>query len=145
MTESFELGEMTTQLARLIRRRSRQLPLAPHQHRALRIIAHQPIRPAQLADALSVTPRAITDVADALVEQGLISVGADPTDRRAKLLTISPRGAEYLESTRAARAQIASELFGTLSPDEREQLGALLQRVLAAAENYMAPRGPGRR
>lgn len=129
-----DLGELITRLSHLIRRRGRQLPLAPHQNRALRIIARESLRPGKLAEILQVTPRAATEVIDALQAEDLVHVEPDPADRRAKLVSLSPAGHEYIAATRAARAEIAQEIFAPLSDAERSTLTRLLREVFAAQE-----------
>lgn len=129
-----DLGELVARVAREIRRRSRRdLPLPPHQFRALRVIGREPLRPGLLAETLGVTPRAATDVIDLLASEDLVAVHPDPADRRAKLVSVTPRGQRYLDDTRAARAAISAELFATLSDAERAELGRLLARVVDAA------------
>ncbi|HAT6616865.1 TPA: MarR family transcriptional regulator [Corynebacterium striatum] len=129
-----DLGELITRLSHLIRRRSRQLPLAPHQNRALRIIARESLRPGKLAEILQVTPRAATEVIDALQAEDLVHVEPDPADRRAKLVSLSPAGHEYIAATKAARAEITQEIFAPLSDAERSTLTRLLREVFAAQE-----------
>ncbi|QPK78985.1 winged helix-turn-helix transcriptional regulator [Corynebacterium lizhenjunii] len=131
---SAELGELTVRVSHILRRRSRQLPLAPHQHRALGVISHGPLRPGQLADALRITPRAATAVVDALVAENLVATGPDPQDRRAKVVSITAAGRKYLAATRAKRAEISQELFGALSPREQQELARLLRHIIADAE-----------
>lgn len=129
--KDFEIAEMMSQISRTIYRRSRQLPLAPHQSRALRIIAAGDVRPARLAESLGVTPRAVTDVVDALSDARLVAVAQDPADRRAKVITITDAGRKHLADVQDARAEIAGELLSTLDSQEKELLGQLLRRVLA--------------
>lgn len=130
MTSPSELGELFLQVSRRLRHHQRTLSLAPHQGRALRIIAAEPIRPARLAETLRITPRAVTDVVDTLIAEQLVTVGADPADRRAKIITITDHGRERLERARAERREIAAEFFQGLSPADRAQLAELLQRLL---------------
>lgn len=127
------LGELTQLLSRIIRHRSRRLPLAPHQARALHTIAREPIRPARLAEILHVTPRAVTDVVESLVRSRLVTVESDPADRRAKIVTATDRADELLADVHRARADIAAELFSALTPAEQEHLHELLQKVADSA------------
>lgn len=129
-----EIGEQIQRLARIIRHRSLRLPIAPHQARALRAIGREPIRPARLAEKLGITPRAVTDVVDSLTDAGLIQSTPDPTDRRAKIVSVTSEGEKHLEALRASRASIAEEVFAPLSPDERDTLGQLLSRCIDDAE-----------
>lgn len=128
-----ELGELVSQVARLLRHRNRSLGIAPHHFRALRIISREPIRPARLAEQLAITPRAVTDVVDALLDATLISAQPDPSDRRAKIVSITPAGEEKLRAARRQRDAMATELFGSLGDTERSQLADLLGEVLDRA------------
>lgn len=130
MTTPIELGELFLQVSRRLRRHHQSLSLAPHHFRALHVIAAGPLRPARLAERLSVTPRAVTDVVDVLVTEQLITTGPDPSDRRAKILTATDRGRARLDRVRAERAQLAAEQFSRLSAAEQAQLAALLAKVL---------------
>ncbi|MDY6048964.1 MAG: MarR family transcriptional regulator [Corynebacterium sp.] len=125
-----ELADKLTLVSRLIRRASRDLPLPPHQVRALRIIAREPIRPARLAEHLHITPRAVTDVVDTLTEGGYITATADPTDRRAKILSTTPAGTDLLAIAQQLREAEAKKLFSHLSEDEQRTLLDLLTRIL---------------
>ena len=105
--------------------------LAPHQARALRVIAAEgSIRPGALADRLHVAPRSVTEVVDALVERGLVSREPDPTDRRAMTLTLTGAGHELVGEISAIRRAHTEKVFGAvLSGEEQETLAALLGRL----------------
>ena len=65
-----DLGDLVMRVARSLRRRGAEVTapwaLAPHQARALRVVArHERIRPGELAGHLRVAPRSVTDVIDA--------------------------------------------------------------------------------
>lgn len=128
--KDFEIAEMMSQISRTIYRRSRQLPLAPHQSRALRLIAQDDVRPARLAEALGITPRAVTDVVDALSDARLVTARQDRADRRAKVISITDAGQRHLKNVQAARADIASELLNSLDPKEKESLAIMLKKVI---------------
>lgn len=128
-----ELAELITATARSLRYRSSRLP--PHQHRALRVIAREPIRPARLADRLHITPRAVTDVVDALVDQGLIETSPDPDDRRAKILTITDAGKQLASELNAKRAEVAEEFFSDMPSGDRERLAEILESLPRRSRN----------
>ena len=130
-----ELGDLVAQLSRLLRRKNRNLGIAPHHFRALRLIAMEPVRPARLAEELNITPRAVTDVIDALTESGLVHSDPDPSDRRAKIVSITQAGEQRLLLARQQRDEMAHELFAHLSSAEKEQLAELLRRVVAADQS----------
>ena len=107
--------------------------LAPHQARALRVIAGEgPIRPGVLAERLRITPRSVTEVADALIREGLVDRQLDPSDRRAMILELTDSGRELAhEISRCRRAHTDHLLSGALSKDEEATLVELLGKVTA--------------
>lgn len=119
-----DLAELITTVARALRYRPSSLP--PHQFRALRAIERSPIRPARLADRLRITPRAVTDVVDALASNGLISASPDPADRRAKILTITEKGQQLVTELHERRAAAADEFFAGMPDHDRQALSDIL-------------------
>ena len=101
--------------------------LAPHQARALRVVArHEQLRPGELAGHLRVAPRSVTDVIDALEVRGLVERTPDPTDRRATVVTLTASGRGLVDEIDAARRADSRTYFARLS--ERDQ--ATLRRIL---------------
>lgn len=104
--------------------------LAPHQARALRVIASEGrLRPSELAERLRVTPRSVTEVVDALIERSLVNREPDPTDRRAMVLSLTSAGEELAAEVRACRSAHTESVFGTLSTKDQATLLALLDRL----------------
>ena len=102
--------------------------LAPHQARALRVVArHGQIRPGQIAAHLRVAPRSVTDVIDALEERGLVERAPDPDDRRATVVTLTAPGRRLVDEIDEARRADAHSYFAQLS--DRDQ--ATLRRILS--------------
>ena len=54
----------------------------------------------------------------------------DPNDRRRHLVRITPAGTKALVRGDRAVAAVADDVFGSLDPDERAQLGALLAKTM---------------
>ena len=86
----------------------------------------------QLAERLSCVKSNVTQLVDRLETDGLVSRTADTADRRSRLAALTDagrraqgRGAEILDAAER-------ELFGALTPDEGEQLHALLAKITAA-------------
>ena len=105
--------------------------LAPHQARALRVVArHEQIRPGELAGHLRVAPRSVTDVIDALEERGLVERAPDPADRRATVVTLTASGRRLVDEIDEARRGDLSSFFSQLS--ERDQ--ATLRRILTTLD-----------
>jgi len=92
------------------------------------------LRMNELSTALGVVPRTVTTIIDALENDRMVARLADPADRRATLLEITPDGLSQLHRHRALRDAAAAELFEVLTPAEKQQLAGLLHRLQAAAD-----------
>ena len=105
--------------------------LAPHQARALRMIAAEgPLRPGALAERLRIAPRSVTEVVDALVERDLVRREPDPDDRRAMTLTITDAGHGLVGEITAIRRAHTEQVFdAVLSGEEQDTLALLLGRL----------------
>ncbi|WP_345771954.1 MarR family winged helix-turn-helix transcriptional regulator [Geodermatophilus sabuli] len=128
------LGELLMRVARTQRRRWRDAlapwDLSPHQARALRVVgAREGTRLSDLAEALHIAPRSATEVADALQARGLVERSADPTDRRAVVLTTTAAGRRVLQEAAAARSADSRDLFTRLDPTDRATLARLLRTL----------------
>ena len=68
--------------------------VTPSQMRAIRILTgHEAgVRSSELAHHLHIAPRSATEVVDALEAKGLVQRSPDPSDRRATLVSLTPRG-----------------------------------------------------
>jgi DNA-binding MarR family transcriptional regulator len=67
-----------------------------------------------LAQALRVTPRAVTGLVDALVDSGFVTREPHPDDRRATLVTFTKRGEQTATALERDHIEFASKLFGNL-------------------------------
>jgi DNA-binding MarR family transcriptional regulator len=135
MTDSpAALGDLLMGAARTLRRRFGAVlapwELSPHQARALRVVsAGDGVRLSELAEALRIAPRSATEVADGLQERGLVERAADPTDRRAVVLTATAAGRQVQREVDDARAADSAELFGRLSAADRADLARILRSL----------------
>ncbi|WP_030163347.1 MarR family winged helix-turn-helix transcriptional regulator [Spirillospora albida] len=74
-----------------------------------------------------------SDVVAALNElaaKDLIDRSPDPADRRRNVITLTPAGARHLNELENVLAGIQDELLAPLAPAERDQLIALLARLV---------------
>jgi DNA-binding MarR family transcriptional regulator len=129
-----ELFRLVNRQLRYIARETLQpWDITPAQSRALGVLLRGgPLRLSDLAERLRIVPRSTTEVVDALEAAGLAGRSPDPADRRATLVTLTPRGTEVAESARAARAAGAARLFDTLSAADRADLARILTTLTAA-------------
>ena len=67
---------------------------------------------------------------NAMDERGFLQRSPDLTDRRRKIVTLTPAGKKHLESLSALLADAQNELLRALSPAESKTVVELLTRVL---------------
>ena len=67
-----------------------------------------------------------------LARRDLLQRASDPADRRRNVVTITQKGAAYLERLDGVLDGVQGELLAPLSPAERAQLTGLLGRVLGS-------------
>jgi DNA-binding MarR family transcriptional regulator len=94
-----------------------------------------PTRQSVLASAFDLSPHSITDIVDALERLGLVERRPDATDRRAKLVAITPAGESCLGVANATRERVLKQIFGALSEEDR----ATFLRLLGALDGATKP------
>jgi DNA-binding MarR family transcriptional regulator len=87
-----------------------------------------------IATALGYSPRTITEALDALERDGLITRTPDPADRRAKILTLTKKGARDLAAAQEVRDQVRKVFFGVLTDGEKDRLLKMLRRMSEAIQ-----------
>jgi DNA-binding MarR family transcriptional regulator len=83
----------------------------------------------ELAEGASVTPGAITQFVDTLVERGLVMREGDPNDRRIVRLKLTELAKNQFEKFRKEHIAAFSRVFEVLTDDEIKQLIALMTRI----------------
>ena len=99
----------------------------------------------RLSERLGVRQNALTQAADRLINHGLAERLSDPNDRRVVRLRLSEKGREWVATRRARRRARLSDLWHTLTPNERheflqavsvlETLGNRLKKLSPSGEN----------
>jgi DNA-binding MarR family transcriptional regulator len=74
-----------------------------------------------------------------LEAKGWVRRQADPSDKRRKLLWATPEGQAIALEMKQAVSKVQSRLLGPLSKAERQQLGALLGKLIAGHEDLALP------
>ena len=87
-----------------------------------------------LSEALGVTARNVTTLVDALEDEQLVKRLAHPTDRRATLIELTPKGLEWTTEAMAPFKEKLVEPFRDLSRADQRELLRLLEAVLAALQ-----------
>lgn len=124
-------GDLLMAAARRIRRETahelEEWGITPAQSRALKVIgSNQPLRLSVLAGWLRITPRSTTEVADALEDLGWIRRTADPSDRRATMVSLTSEGRRLLRRIEEVRGTAAERVLDVLSERDRRTLDRIL-------------------
>ena len=87
----------------------------------------------ELGGALGIDRSTMVALIDELEGAGLATRRPSATDRRARVIAITPKGRRLLQRARGVVAEVEDEVLAGLTAKEREQLLALLRRALEAA------------
>src|SRR5262245_28048613 len=109
--------------------------------RVLAALDHGPMTVAQIARAWWLARQSVQRVADLLVDDGLAVYEDNPTHRRAKLVRITPLGAEALETVRRAQTSWADQLGDGVGEDVLRELNERLPKVIEALDRRHASSG----
>jgi len=102
----------------------------PHMHLLFYIAGKKEgISVKELAERTSVTPGAITQFVNGLVERGLVTREEDANDRRIVRLKLTELAKSQFEKTRKDYLVSASRVFDVLNNDEINQLIALFDKI----------------
>jgi len=82
-----------------------------------------------LATTFSLAPRTVTEMVDTLERDGLVERRADPGDRRARHVYLTPAGEQARIHAVAARERLVQQVLGPLSDQQRDALFTALQHV----------------
>jgi DNA-binding MarR family transcriptional regulator len=98
----------------------------------LAMVEHEPATVARTARTLGLARQSVQRVADVLQAEGLVAYLDNPSDRRARLVTLTAVGREALAVIQAAQRPWADAIGGTVGEADLLQAGGVLDRVIAA-------------
>ena len=87
-----------------------------------------------LSNRVAFDPATFGSVIGRIEAKGWVKREADPGDRRRKLLWITPHGEKVALGMKRAVAKAQQRIVAPLAVDEREQLSALLGKLIAGHE-----------
>lgn len=127
---------MIVDIARLLRRRFEaalteiDTGLTVAEARTLAFIWRNPgQRQASLAERMFVEPMTLVGYLDSLEKAGLVLRTIDPTDRRAKLITLTDDADPILEKIEKAIDQVHSDALSGVSKNRKDELEILLETM----------------
>jgi DNA-binding MarR family transcriptional regulator len=101
-----------------------------------------PVPQRVLAEALKVTPRAVTGLVDALVDDGLVTREPHPGDRRATLVTLTARGETLVTQLKRDHKTLARALFAPMSRPELDGFRRGLDGVIDRLRTHLEAKAP---
>jgi DNA-binding MarR family transcriptional regulator len=90
------------------------------------------MNPTSLFNAVLLSSGAMTNRLDRLEEMGLVERLPDPSDRRGRLVALTDRGRELVDAAVVEHLDNEQRLLAALDAGEREQLAALLRKLLVS-------------
>lgn len=87
----------------------------------------------EVGSHLGVTNAAASQMVEKLVQQGLLERAEDPDDRRAKQLTLTPKGRALIQKSLEARRRWLEELVTALTPEQQKAVITTLPYLTRAA------------
>lgn len=96
-------------------------------------------RQGEIADELGLEGPSLVRVVDMLLAEGLVARREDPTDRRAKLLSLTPRGQAQVDEIEDAILTLRARFFSEVSDEELAVMVRGLAKVEAALVKERTP------
>jgi DNA-binding MarR family transcriptional regulator len=106
-------------------------PVKPSHGAVFALLGPDGSRLRDLADAAQVSPQAMGELVDELEKLGYVVRRPDPSDRRAKLITLTAEGRECAAAGGRAIAALRREIDAALGVEGHEELRRMLLRLLA--------------
>jgi DNA-binding MarR family transcriptional regulator len=102
----------------------------PREFGLLTVVAKRPGTTQQELAALArVDPSSMVALLDDLEARGVAERRVDPSDRRRRSVHLTPKGEEQMQVLQREARKAAKEFLEPLSPEEREELNALLRKL----------------
>ncbi len=118
-----------------------ELGVTPVQYAALQVVNNQPGTDQRtLARTIALDASTTGGVVDRLEARGWLERRMSPEDRRARLLFITPAGAQALADTVPAMLRTQEQILAPLTPRQRSEFMRLLQ--LLVTQNNELSRAP---
>lgn len=93
----------------------------------------------ELATATRMSPSRLSHVMDRLDKRGYTARTRSLADRRSSVATLTDQGTDFLVgATPALSARLRESIFEALTPQEAEQLAAILRKLLLRAQEDVA-------
>lgn len=130
---AFLTSQVGAHLARTFAAKLAPLALTPNHIGVMRFLLVQPsLSQRALSQRMQLLPSQLVPLLDELEGRGLVARSSDPADRRRNVLTLTEAGEAAMRAVELQTRVLEDEVFGALSPEERETLEAMMRRVVVA-------------
>ncbi|HEY9664297.1 MAG TPA: MarR family transcriptional regulator [Allocoleopsis sp.] len=106
----------------------------------LGVVEHQPTPVAHVARIMGLTRQSVQQTADALANDGFIAYTDNPHHRRAKLMTITPKGCQALDYIQQRQIEWSNQVSATLSLEALKTTITVLQQLGERLETHETDR-----
>ncbi|MFD1954886.1 MarR family winged helix-turn-helix transcriptional regulator [Paenibacillus thailandensis] len=143
MTDKEDLFQVTTMFRTLLRsitqewnKRGNEYNLTLPQFKMLYILDKSgPQSVSQLAEAMTITPAAITGISDKLLAEGFVLRERGETDRRVVYITLTDSGKRVLDQVYESQKEALNTFFHLLPEEDIQHLKRIFGRMLSNIEN----------
>jgi len=97
-------------------------------------VGDQPQTVAQIARNMGHARQSVQRIADVLATEGLVIYQENPADRRAQLLTLTPRGAEVLRTIYSLNQMWVRHIMTKLDPEHLDAVDDALEEIARILE-----------
>ncbi|HTV73919.1 MAG TPA: MarR family transcriptional regulator [Candidatus Acidoferrales bacterium] len=127
----FVLSTLAMSVTELLEEAIAPLGLRLRHYRLVRLLYFEGPQPqSSLRDALGVDRTTVVSLVDYLEQRGLAKRERSPHDRRAYIITLTPKGGRLAKKATALMATAEQRMFAPLDGDERRLLRQLSTRLL---------------
>lgn len=127
-------------------RKIASLRLTPPQYMTLMVLLEEgEHKMNDLADFLQVSTPAVTNLVDKLEAAGYAKRSPHPTDRRALVIALTPRGTRVITALREEGLAILRDAVGTMSAADQEVVRRFYRNLLARLDSALDRCSEGRR
>lgn len=127
-------------LNQAFRKRLAHIGLTPNQFTVLRWLEEDEgggIRQTTICERMASDPNTIAALVERMQSDGMILRKVDPTDRRARLISISAKGRRLYAKARPLAVELQEEVLECIPAGERERLLANLERLADACQSSL--------
>lgn len=103
------------------------------------LVEHAPLRVTQLARELVLDKSTVSRLVGSLTQRGWAKLAHDASDRRVRIVTLTPAGARAAARLQAARSRHFTAVLQKIEPSRRDEVLAAIEEMTTAARAATEP------